>query len=263
MLARATTRRAADRGQAADALGFRCAGSTRAGLDVASALLETVLAPNARPRDARGTIEYATESVVCADGWSTAAPAKTDSPLEGYAVIADYRFVLFAPVRLVSAYDPSGLEKLAATEDLVALGFLSTNVPVTEPELPAGTYTLFWRGKGARPTVSSASVRANDVPLAEALHVDVDVDQLIVADANGRPVTAWPCRLEWENLREGRVAFVDVATTPRTGGAPWPEGTRILRFDLCAPCRAGQKGFAFGITLRFAPDTLNVSWRPR
>ncbi len=262
-MARATTPRAADRGQAADALGFRCAGSPRAGFDPAAALLETVLAPNARPRDVRGPIEYTPESVLCADGWSTTTPAKTASPPEGYAVIADYRFVLFVPVRLVSAYDPSGLEKLAAAEDLVALGFLSTNVPVTEPELPAGTYPLFWRGKGARPTVSSISVRTDEVPLAEALHFDVDIDQLIVADASGRPVAAWPCRLEWENLRESRIAWVDAATAPRTGGDPWPEGTRILRFDLCAPCRAGQKGFAFGFTLRFAPDSLNVSWRPR
>jgi formylglycine-generating enzyme required for sulfatase activity len=263
LMARATTRRAADRGQAADALGFRCAASTRPGLDLAAALLESALPLNARPRDARGTIEFAAESVVCADGWSTATPAKAGSGPEGYAVVADYRFVVFAPVRLVPTYDPSGLDKLSAAEDLVALGFLSTNVPVTEPELPAGTYTLFWRGKGARPTVASASVRTEEAPLAEALHLDVDVDQLIVADASGRPVTAWPCKLEWENLRECRVAWIDPATAPRTGGDPWPEGTRILRLDLCAPCRAAQKGFAFGMTLRFAPDALTVSWRPR
>ena len=263
LMARATTRRAAERSQAADALGFRCAGSLRPGFDAAESILEGALAPSARLRDARGPLEFAPEAVACADGWATAAPAKSTSPPEGYAVISDYRCVLFVPVRLVPAYDLGGLERLTAAEDLVALGFLSTNLPVAEPELPAGTYTLFWRGKGARPLLASAPVRADDATAAETLHLDVSLDQLVFVDTTGRPVNAMPCKLEWENLREGKVSWIDASVVPRTGGAPWPVGTRFLRLEASSPCRASQKAFAFGITLRFAPDSLNVSWRPR
>jgi formylglycine-generating enzyme required for sulfatase activity len=262
LMARATTRRAADRAQAADALGFRCAGSLKPGLDAALSILEGALAPGGRLRDARGPLEFVPEAVTCADGWSTAAPAKTTSTPEGYAVISDYRCVLFVPVRVVPAYDPGGLERLTAGEDLVALGFLSTNLAVAEPELQPGTYTLFWRGKGARPLLASAPVRTDDATAAESLHLDVSLDQLVFVDAAGRPVAAMPCKLEWENLREGKVSWIEASAVPRTGGAPWPAGTRFLRLEAIAPCRAGQKGFAFGITLRFAPDSLNVSWRP-
>jgi hypothetical protein len=275
LMARATTRRAADRGQAADALGFRCAANPRPGFDVAVALLESVFAPNAKS-GVHAAVEYAPEAVQCADGWSTAAPGGAGPPPDGswippesYAVITDYRYVLFVPVRTVPAYDPGGLEKLVASEDLVALGFLSTNVAVTEPALPAGTYTLCWRGKGVRAfaangaSAASAATQADEVPLVEALHLDVSLDQLILMDPAGRPVAALPGKLEWENLHDGRIAWIDPASAPRTGGSPWPAGTRILRLDLCAACRAAQRGFAFGLTLRFAPDSLSVSWRPR
>jgi formylglycine-generating enzyme required for sulfatase activity len=270
LMARATTRRAADRGQAADALGFRCAASPRPGFDTAIAILENDLSPNVRPRDARGTVEFATEATVCADGWATASAGALASPAPppwptpaGYAVIAGYRFALFTPVRVVPANDPGGLEKLAAAENLVSLGFLSTNVALLEPDLPAGSYLVSWRAKGVRLLSASAGRSAEEVPLEEALRIDVTLDQLILIDLAGRPRLALPCKLEWENARESRASWLDPSAVPQTGGTKTPEGSRLLRFDLCLPSRSGQKGFVFGLTLRLAPDPLNVSWRPR
>jgi formylglycine-generating enzyme required for sulfatase activity len=261
LMARATTRRAADRTQATDALGFRCAASTHAGLDAADAILESELTPNVRARDARGMVEFAPEATVCVEGWATAKAAEGSPP--GYAVIAGYQRVLFVPVRVIPANDPGGLERLGAAEGLVALGFLSTSLASLAPDLPPGTYQVFWRPKGGRSAASAGGAGSEEAPLEEVLKIDPSLDHLVLLDAHGHPAHAQPCRLAWENMRESRAVWMEAAESPQTGGEAAPAGSRMIHFDLCVPSRSGQKGFRFELRLRLAPDALSVSWRPR
>jgi formylglycine-generating enzyme required for sulfatase activity len=270
LMARATTRRAADRAQATDALGFRCAASLRPGHDAAVDLLEEVLTPNVRARDARGMIEYAPEATTCVEGWSVVEAGRGASgadgawtPPPGYAVIAGYQRVLFTPVRRVPANDPGGLERLGASEGLVALGFLSTSLAAIEPELPAGTYQVLWRPKGPRSAAATGGAGSDETPLEELLRLDASLDHLVFVDARGQPSVAVPVRIAWETQRESRATWLEPEAAPRTGEETLPEGSRILRFDLCVPSSSGQKGFRFELQLRLAPDDLNVSWRPR
>jgi formylglycine-generating enzyme required for sulfatase activity len=272
LMARATTRRAAVRSQATDALGFRCAASPHPGFDEANVILDTELTANVRARDAHGMVEFAPEATVCVDGWATIEPGtavpyadSSSKPPPGYQVIAGYRRVLFTPVRVVGANDPGALEKLGAAEGLVALGFLSTNVAVLDPDLPVGTYQVLWRMKGSRSAATRGTAGSSggsvEAPLEEVLSIDPSLDHLVFIDRNGRPALAHPCRLSWENMRASRAFWIDPEAAPQTGGGRAPEGSRVLRFELCVPSRSGQKGFRFEIQLRLAPDDLGVSWR--
>jgi formylglycine-generating enzyme required for sulfatase activity len=256
IMARASTRRAAEPDQATDALGFRCAASPHAGFDAATFVLESDLTPNIRPRDEQGMIAYAPESCVAVDHWTSRTGA--DGP-PGYAVIEGYRFALFTPVRTLPASDPQTLEKRSLEDNPVPLGFLSTSERVREPDLAPGTYLVSFRARGMRP-YASARAHANgdrdtkpasEPPIEETLGLDITFDHLIFTSLTGRAVCAMPTKLEWANLRESRVEIA-----PPTDTDP----STTLRFALCLDARGTQKGCLVDLPLRFERGTIDASW---
>jgi formylglycine-generating enzyme required for sulfatase activity len=259
LMARASTRRATEVRQTSDALGFRCAANVRPGADLASALLEDELTPNARPYEDSQPIAFVPEATVAAQRWEHVASTKDGAP-QGYAVITREHHVLFTPVKQVAATDIVGferatLEKLATTGTLLTLGFFSTNERVVEPELEPGTYLVGYRARGRR----AASPAEKSPPIEDALALDVDLDWIVFSRIDGTPVRAVRTRIEWVPSREGRAVIVDPESLPRTDAAPSSE--RLLRFELFLPTRTSKKGLGFALTMRLEPGVTGGVWR--
>jgi formylglycine-generating enzyme required for sulfatase activity len=255
LMARATTRRPTDETQTSDALGFRCAASLAPGFDLASAILEEELTPNARPQEEGGSIEFDVRATVAGQHWEVAA--RGAGTLEAYALISEHRYALFTPVRQVECTDIVGFERLAAGAPAgVVLGFLSTNLHGIEPAIEPGTYFLSYRAHGARRAAQPADKGPS---LDERLGLDASSDWLFLTRIDGTPVTAWRTHVDWGLSHEGHAALVDAQSTPRTDAAPATE--RTLRFDLFLATRTSKKGLVFPIVLRAAPGELDGSWR--
>jgi formylglycine-generating enzyme required for sulfatase activity len=267
LMARATTRRAADKAQSTDALGFRCAGSIRPGVDLANALLDEELTANVRPREAGNMVAYAPESTIGIDTWSVAPTlaeeggdgGKPWNPPPGYAVISGHRYALFVPVKTLRATEVRTLEAQCADEGPVAIGFLSTNWRVLEPPLAPGTYFVAYRAKGPRrppPAAESPQSGAKKPdsapPVEDVLNIDINFEHLIFTDVASKPLLALPTKLEYVALRDGSVRLADADQVPQTSPTPPQPGEKFATFDLCVPCRASHRGYACTLTLKVA-----------
>jgi hypothetical protein len=258
-MARATTRRATDVRQTSDALGFRCAASSRPGADLATALLEDELTPNARPYEDGVPIAFVPEATVAAQRWERTGSFKDGAP-SGYAVITREHHVLFTPVKQVVATDIVGferatLERLSTTGTPMTLGFLATNERLVEPALDPGTYLVGYRARGAR----RPAPNEKGPSLEDALALDPELDWLVFSKVDGTPVRAVRTRLEWVPSRESKAMLVDPESLPRTDVAPSPE--RVLRFELCLATKTSKKGLAFALTMRLEPGVSAGAWR--
>ena len=266
LMCRASVRRGTDRAQTAGALGFRCASSPRAGVDMAQAILDDDFDVQLRPRVDGVPVEYAVELTLCANGWSTAVsqPIAGWTAPEHYAIISDYRYVLFTPVRQVPATDPAVFERRSVQEEPVHLGFLATNLRLVSPALDPGIYLVSYRARGmrrfgeAKPSTESVA-RAGEAPLEEKLHLDVNFDHVILSDLRGQPLVALRQKVEYGPDRESRVESFpgDVAAD----GAPATPRTKRVRLDAWLACRTTKKGFALGLDLRIELPDPDVIWR--
>ncbi|MBK7875820.1 MAG: SUMF1/EgtB/PvdO family nonheme iron enzyme [Planctomycetes bacterium] len=259
LMARATTRRAAEPDQASDALGFRCAATPSPGVDLASAFLADELTPNARPLEDGATVVFEPEACVAAQRWDV-APVTTSTAPPGYAAITDQRFVLFTPVKQIACTDLPGferltLERLTTTGALPCLGFFATNVRLVEPALDPGLYLVSYRAQGLRkPLPNEKEPRLEDV-----LGLDPALDWLVFSRLDGTPVRAVRQTLSWGTARDGRAVLVEPEAVPRTEAAPSAE--RLLRLELDLPTRARGKELLFELLLRFEPGVLAGAWR--
>jgi formylglycine-generating enzyme required for sulfatase activity len=259
LMARATTRRGTDPEQTSDALGFRCATSVAPGLDIATRLLETELTPNALPREDGVAIELDPTAVVAAQRWDSMPSAFALAP-PGYAVITAHTSVAFVPVRQIAATDLASFERLSLErlgEDgrPVTLGVLATSVRLLEPDLAPGTYVVSYRARGTRRVDGPDKAAAFE----RALSLDAGLDWIVLGTLDGKPVHAFPQRVEWATQRSGRALFVDPESTPRTDGPPLDE--RTLRLEICLATRTSRRGLAFVLPLRAEPGAFDGAWR--
>jgi hypothetical protein len=249
-MCRATVRRGTVVSQRAGALGFRCAASVRAGVDMARYVLEDDFDIQVRPRVDGVPVEYDADETVCVDGWIQTSPA--DGP-ERYAIVEEYRYVLFTPVARIAAADEGAFGR-RSLEDPVPLGILSTNVALVEPELAPGSYLLSYRARGVRRVgdqKSSGLAQFGKAPLEETLHLDVTHDHVIVTDLRGTPLLAVRASVEYGLEREGRMDSV----------AALESGGRDIRLDLTIPCKTTNKGFALVLDMKLPPLERTPSWR--
>lgn len=116
-----------DASLAPEELGFRCAVSLMACSEHARALA----------RDVAGILDLDPERAVGVEHWSTepGAPAEAGEA-EAPEVLVRYEHLLFVPARALSSGTPGA----------VALGLLSTTIPIAEPALEPGVYRLVLDG---------------------------------------------------------------------------------------------------------------------
>jgi formylglycine-generating enzyme required for sulfatase activity len=250
LMCRTTVRRGTLREQSAGALGFRCAASVRAGADMARYVLDDDFDVQLRPRIDGAPVEYDPDATQCADGWiESSVPGGPDR----YAIVEDYRYVLFLPVARIPAADGVAFAK-RSLEEPVPLGVLSTNVALVDPPLDAGSYQLSYRARGVRrlgDPRGSGAAQFGKAPLEETLKLDVAHDHVIVSDLRGTPLLALRTSVEYGPERAGAM---DSAPAE-------PAGARKLRLDVTLPCRTTNKGFALGLDLLTSPLAREPAWR--
>jgi hypothetical protein len=300
LMARGTVRAGAIQSQQTGALGFRCVSSVRPGADIGRDVVEEDFDVQLHPRVDGTVVEYAPEIALCADAWKTTASlAQQDgwTPPEHYAVVSDYRYVVFVPLAQVPAADIMTFEK-HSLEDPMPLGVLSSNLPFLEPQLPAGSYQIAYRAHGVRRLGEgrvNAAEHFGEAPLEEVLHLDVSVDNLIVKDLRGRPLVAIPAHVDYGLEHDGTVSSsVDVpagdspstgtsgAETPSAGNSttgnasagsssegPATDGkgadpgsrSRRVAFDIAVPCRTTKKDVLFKLDVRVEAGDSDLVWR--
>ncbi len=269
---RASTRRSSTRHQATSAVGFRCAASPRPGLDMAEEVLRARIS-----RSIKSEIDgFDLPLTIALDRWKSRkgsagdryANQDGDNPLGGYAVITDYDYFLFVPVADVGA---SGLRQLASDSvdgNPKILGFFSTTLAFTRPELPAGDYVLAWRGAGkgrAKPAPQDDEKQEGEKegeaappppPIWEELAFDPEKEHFIVMDGNGKPLVAVPSRgLSEDKMRAGTI---------KTSQVPANERAKVEAHDellLSAAIPSARRGFLFDLPFELASDALGGDWR--
>lgn len=259
--ARITTRRATERWQATDAMGFRCAATPTPGVDVMTAIVDAI--PGSKlPEDVR----YQFERTVAMDRWAT---EPGNSEVEGYRVITGYDHFSFTPVEGVEANGVEPLRMLSHNSGPQHLGILSFTRPIQEPALEPGTYYVAWRGEGER-RVRGGSDEAEEGEEAEGVYIEpenpvwsTDVDSLIFYNTDGEAVLAIEHpeeMLDHDRLREGAIALTRWEPTTEeeieAGLPPHQE----LRFTVPIP-GSSRKGFMLQMLFKLEDGTLETDWR--
>ena len=290
--ARCTTRRATDRTQNTDAVGFRCAASATPGLDIAVTVMKDDVPPQVR---AEG-MEFDETKVLAIDRWrSNRGTANTkdkdkEVPLPGYAIITGFDYVLFVPAVEIEAVSLKGLRELSHEHGVVSMGVLSTTVPILEPELPAGTYFVSFRGASQPPETPAASTDAGEDSISKGIQepqdepvvdddaiVSIEVpegyewgqDHFIFYTPDDRPVAAISTAGSDISYVRPKKPMVLVAASERDVPGVDEEGEPIIvkepvdqaTFKLNSWVKVSNKGFHYSLKLLFAPGTITDGWR--
>jgi hypothetical protein len=298
---RATVRRRTERSQTTEAVGFRCAATVAPGLDLARSVLDHELPLRVRPdSEEGGKVKYRVEGAVALDRWvskgsapastakpaddepgtlEAAAPRSQDAPPSGYALIEGYEHVVFVPAEIVRSANVSDLKKSSVEADSTPIGVLKTTYPLLEPELPAGTYMISFRGAGekrerkqrAKPAEGEAAAEGEEVieevvetpSLAERISLAVEQDTYVFFDDSGEPVAFIPAAT-WDHERTSpaamRVVEIELTGTDEAGEEiKWKE--KRLNVEAMVDSLVSSKGFRFTIPLKLEKDVLEQSWR--
>ncbi len=252
-LCRASVRFGLAPGQRTGAVGLRCAASARPGQDLAQAVDEAEARAGYQVVTNAALPRFAPWLAVAADGWRTHPSDAAWTPPAGYAVIAEHRAIVFAPVASLAVRDPQTLDRISVDEAPVVLGFLHATLPLEDPPLAAGTYVVTWRAKGVRRTGNPAALPAG-APLEERIAFDPTRDHAILCEVPGRPLAALPWSLAWSTERDGRVGALPAAD----GDGP---ALRRLRFEAYIPSETSKRGCVLTFEVAFAPSEPDVVWR--
>ncbi|MDP6408733.1 MAG: SUMF1/EgtB/PvdO family nonheme iron enzyme [Planctomycetota bacterium] len=256
LMARCTTRAGTDRFQQINSVGFRCASSTKPGLDLALLLLEAMPA-EVRPVDTNGPLTYQLAQALALQRWQT---RETElEKIEGYEVIAGHDHALFVPIQQIHAVNPTDLRKSSLEEGLLHLGMFSTDQPLVEPAISPGSYLVTFRGKGESPEEpeedgeDEQSEDEQSKPLAEVVQFDETVDNFILIDMEGAPVAALPVsRFVWgnPNILDSKVEFRDRTIIQIVDEEEVEVQQEWLEFDIFVKGRT-RKGLktTFGVRL--------------
>jgi formylglycine-generating enzyme required for sulfatase activity len=264
---RVATRLGADRSDATDALGFRCAASPLPGLDLARAVIDG-LDRRTIPRD----LELLPAFAVLAQRWqSDPGTARVD----GYRVITACDHVMFVPARGLLARSAKALRDRTTESGPELLGLLALTRPVLVPALDPGVYAVAWRGAGRLPRPVLADGEGAAAPFGPAAPrdftrapgFDPGEDLYLFFDRAGEPVATLPApaidygRLQTERGHLRVEPFVP-APPRRADDAPaepLPMDTLVFRLQVAGGESA--RGFGFELALKVEPGTVDASWR--
>ncbi|HJP02770.1 MAG TPA: SUMF1/EgtB/PvdO family nonheme iron enzyme [Planctomycetota bacterium] len=269
LMARCTTRAGTDRFQQISSVGFRCASSTKPGLDLAQILLEAMPA-DVRPTDVNGPMSYQAAQALALQRWQTRESEL--ERIEGYQVITGHDHALFVPILQVHAVNPSDLRKSSLEDGLLHLGFFSTDQPMIEPNIEPGSYLVAFRGKGESPekpedeTEASGEDEVAEVedskPLEEFVQFDPAVDNFIMMDMTGEPVAAMPvARFVWgnPNVLDSKVGFRDRTIIEIVDEEEVEVHQEWLEFDVFVKGRT-SKGLKTTFGVRLKEKAREDSW---
>jgi len=275
LAARATTRRETERSQRTNALGFRCAATPRVGLDIARSIFDlTAKTSEAREQGS----EYLAETALVSDRWRTRPTMADDAP-EGYAVIDGYDYFMWMPVKAIAFADAGKLSRASRIEP-IQLGFFSTSVPLLDPELPAGTYFVSYRGEGKtiveedeggngedEEVIVDPDIEGLDKRTANLLFYDAQTAQLAltmeVNPANPKGVKS----LRFQKAKKGEggsVAFRDenAWVTPSDGGDPVSVLEKHLLLTAHVPSSVPRHNLTFTMQVKPDQEAANAKgWR--
>jgi formylglycine-generating enzyme required for sulfatase activity len=271
-------------------IGFRCARSERAGVDVARWCVEKELnlssLGDVTIDPARVLVferwEAGTDSAVEASGSGksgialagTRARASVAEEVAGYAVIRKYEAILLAPVAALPFLTPTELER-ASRDQPQPLALLYTDRPLVAPSLPPGLYTISYRHEGAVKLASAkpkeeapkdekkpeepADPQGDAQPTGPSLDeilskwIDPKKRALVFRDRLGEIVAAMETADDVE-LKDVRAGSEIGAATPD------PEEDTI-RFLFPVLYKLGEKkGFQIPVTLKFDAGTCSLPW---
>ncbi len=256
-LCRSGIRRGLIREQRAAAIGFRCAASARPGADVARHMNEGELALGNRAKGSAPLARADGSRTLLLDGWRT-IPSEAGGgwmPPPGYAVIAGYECVAFAPVEVVPVRDPQTLDRDSLEIAPIGIGYLHTTIALAEPELGPGTYLVAWRPKGLR-KMGGEGARPTGAPLEEVLRLDIERGHAILYHLDGKPLAAIPATILWSVERDGRAAFVEAVATGDV-----ETNRRRVRFEAYAPSATSKRGPVLTIEVVALDPGVSVEWR--
>jgi len=282
IFARAMVRGGFDRYQRAHVLGFRCAASTKPGLDFAQQQLGRI-PRNIRPRDTNGPVMFDPNQVIAIDRWIAEDSA---SKVAGYSIIKQYDYILFTPAEELQTNGLNDIRKLPQTDELAFIGFLATNQDVVEPALAAGTYLVAVRGAAkiakrdddqegdeeGEAVEAGATESGEDGPskyaLDTVLSFDPTVDNYVFFDMSGVPIAAMPTEsLEYGNPAPGgnTVTVADRAVTIEVEGDKGKMekievSQQWLDIQMFVKGKS-RKGLKATLSLRFTDGLLEGDWR--
>jgi len=266
---RLTTRRNTARYQSTAGLGMRCSASTVPGLDIADSVLRADLPPSRRPEGAF----YVADKITAIDRWTSTAGT---ADIDGYRVIESYDYLAFIPNEKLEV-SSTLLLKDRSQELPHELGAFSTTMPLLEPALPAGTYTLSWRAANEfnvpeEPVVEdeegeSSEVRGQDgdealeeVMIEPEYPFDPLVDTLIFRDLDGEIVGWIPVAAPGEErLAPGKIALKEIG--PEEAVAAGTKAGTELTFQVYVPYTRSNKGFLFEIPVLVKGGVIDETWR--
>lgn len=266
---RLTTRRNTARYQSTAGLGMRCSASTVPGLDIADSVLRADLPPSRRPESAF----YVADKITAIDRW-TSTSGSADVP--GYRVIESYDYLAFIPNEKLEV-SSALLLKDKSQELPHELGAFSTTMPLLEPALPAGTYTLSWRAANEfnepeEPVEEDAEgetpeVRGQDgdevleeVVIEPEYPFEPMIDTLIFRDLDGEIVAWIPVDApDEERLAPGKVTLKEIE--PEDAAAKGTKAGTEVSFEIYVPYNRSNKGFQFEIPVLVKGGVVDKTWR--
>ena len=252
---RATTRMPSRRDQRTNAIGFRCAASLAAGLDLGEYLVNDAIRGTVRPEG----VEYETITPVLLHRWISGPPEDGGERPEGYSIITGYDAMLFVPVSQIDAGDVRNLN--SESEDApIHLGMFWLTKPLVEPALEPGAYMVAYRHGAELPKLAET-----DLPPAwrSTPNLDPMKASYIFYDAEGEPVTAWALGTpaDFGKLSEGSanlVPWVPPAKVDKDAPPLVPRDT--LRFHLKLKSRVRNRAFVFDMPFLVEPGTIDDTW---
>ncbi len=286
--ARLTTRRGLERFESTDSVGFRCASSGSAGVDLANLILRDDLPIEKRPEGSqfdgaktfaidRWTSEPGTAQTILEEG-------KPPAAIPGYAVITGYDHVTFVPAIEIEATSVNGLGDLSKQKGPQPIGILSTTKSFVQPALERGTYLVSYLAKAglekpaAAPekgkpedakgiALQDAEKKAPAVKLPEGF--DSTVDTLIFYSSEGEPKAWMPApNFDYARPVEPKATVISAKrqyAVAKPGGMTErkEEDATLLTLSLNCWVRVSNKGFTFQLPLYLKPGEIGSDWRMR
>lgn len=277
---RLTTRRNSARWQATDNLGMRCTASTIPGEDVAETIMRMDLPVSRRPDDTL----YTPAKITAIDKWKS-SPGTAAVP--NYAIIEGYEYMAFIPVEKTGV-NSALLLKDRSRNAPIQIGAFTTTLPVIEPALEPGTYTLSWRAAGEFRDLTQAGEqdeakddkkkgKDNDKakkkdkkkkgkqaePEEEVIPefpFDPEIDTMLIHNTDGELVTWMRVNLPDETrAAPGRISLKEIS--PEVAETKGTKAGTQVTFRVFTPAKKASKGFIFTIPIILAPGMIDDTWR--